>query len=252
MATKMCTQGKPLLQVTGLGKQFYLHEQEKHIPSAENVNLTVYPGQVTALIGPTGCGKSTVLKSIYRTYIPTHGRMLYRTAMDTIVDLARLDEHEIMALRRGEIRFVTQFLQFVPRQPTLDVVAAPLYKQGATREEGREQARHLLQRLAIPERLWSLPPSTFSGGERQRVNLAQGVISRPRLLLLDEPTASLDPATRKEVVRIICEVSGWGTGILAVLHDIELVRSLAGHTVSLSPPENAGGNASLASASLQA
>ena len=227
---------QPLLQVIELEKRFYLHEQKKHIPSAAGVHLQVYSGKLTALIGPTGCGKSSVLKSIYRTYIPSRGRILYRSARDELLDLALLDEHRIMELRKREIRFVTQFLQFVPRQQTLDVVAAPLYKLGYSREEGRERARLLLQRLGIPERLWTLPPSTFSGGERQRVNLAQGMISRPRLLLLDEPTASLDPKTRREVTRIIREIKSWGTGILAVLHDMELVEDLAEQTVGLDLP----------------
>ncbi|MBS3779123.1 MAG: ATP-binding cassette domain-containing protein [Desulfovermiculus sp.] len=217
-------------------KHFYLHEQKKHIPSATGVHLQVHPGQLTALIGPTGCGKSSVLKSIYRTYIPSRGLILYRSARDEVLDLALLDEHRIMELRKREIRFVTQFLQFVPRQQTLDVVAAPLYKLGYSREEGRARARRLLHRLGIPERLWTLPPSTFSGGERQRVNLAQGMISRPRLLLLDEPTASLNPKTRREVTRIIREIKSWGTGILAVLHDMELVDNLAEQTVGLDLP----------------
>lgn len=228
---------RPLLDVIGLGKSFYVHEQGKDIPSAGNVHLQVYPGELTALIGPTGCGKSTVLKSIYRTYLPNQGQILYQDAGDRVLDLAQLDEHSVMRLRKGEIRFVTQFLRFVPRQKTLDVVAAPLYKQGMRKEAGRHKARELLTRLAIPEHLWTLPPSTFSGGERQRVNLAQGVISNPRLLLLDEPTASLDPKTTEEVTRIIDEIKSWGTGILAVFHNMDLVRCLAEHTVSLELPD---------------
>lgn len=227
---------EPLLEVIGLSKGFYLHEQKKDIPSAADVHLHVYSGQLTALIGPTGCGKSTVLKSIYQTYIPSQGRVLYRTAEDQVLDLAQLEEQQIIELRKGEIRFVTQFLQFLPRQQTLDVVATPLYKQGQTREQGRSEARRLLKRLGIPERLWNLPPSTFSGGERQRVNLARGIISKPRLLLLDEPTASLDQNTIVEVTRIIEEAKSLGTGILAVFHDLNLVKSLAEHTVALQMP----------------
>jgi alpha-D-ribose 1-methylphosphonate 5-triphosphate synthase subunit PhnL len=128
-------------------------------------------------------------------------------------------------------------LQFLPRQPTLDVVASPLQAQGCSREVGRREAARLLRRLAIPERLWNLPPATFSGGERQRVNLARGVIARPRLLLLDEPTASLDPVTMEEVVRIIEEIKRSGTGILAVFHDMELVERLADSIVRLKLPE---------------
>jgi alpha-D-ribose 1-methylphosphonate 5-triphosphate synthase subunit PhnL len=226
----------PLLDVSGLSKSFYVHEQEKLIPSSAEVRLKVFPGSLTALTGPTGSGKSTVLKSIFRTYLPSRGRILYRTAEGQLLDLTRIDEHAMIGLRKGEIRIVTQFLQFLPRQQTLDVVAAPLYKQGLPREDGRQKARRLLQRLGIPERLWTLPPSTFSGGERQRVNLARGIISRPRLLLLDEPTASLDETTTLEVTRIIQEAKSWGTGILAVFHDMSLVQCLAEHTVALQMP----------------
>ena len=227
----------PLLDVHGLGKRFYVFEQDKHIPSAADVHLRVESGRMTSLLGPTGSGKSTVLKCIYRTYLPTEGCIMFRTAGGERVDLAKLDEHGVIQLRHREIRFVTQFLQFLPRQPTLDVVASPLQAQGCSRQAGRQEAARLLRRLAIPERLWNLPPATFSGGERQRVNLARGVIARPRLLLLDEPTASLDPATMEEVVRIIEEIKRSGTGILAVFHDMELVERLADSIVRLKLPE---------------
>jgi len=226
----------PVLEVTGLTKSFYVHEQEKLIPSSAEVRLRVYPGELTALIGPTGSGKSTVLKAIFRTYLPSRGRILYRSTQGQVVDLARINEHAIIELRKNEIRIVTQFLQFLPRQQTLDVVAAPLARQGLSREQRREKACRLLERLGIPERLWTLPPSTFSGGERQRVNLARGIISQPRLLLLDEPTASLDHNTTMEVTRIIEETKSSGTGVLAVFHDMSLVQSLAEHTVALQLP----------------
>lgn len=227
---------KPLLSVENLSKTFYLHEQNKVIPSSSQVNLTVYSGKLTALIGPTGAGKSSVLKSIYRTYLPSSGRLLYETAAGGTLDLALALEHRILELRREEIGFVTQFLHTLPRQKTLDVVAMPLYRQGVNKQEGRARAAELLAELNIPERLWEVPPATFSGGEKQRVNLARGLIASPRLLLLDEPTASLDAKTTDRVVDLIQRKKAQGVGMLAIFHHADLVKRMADEVVELSVP----------------
>jgi len=227
---------KPLLSVENLSKTFFLHEQNKVIPSSSQVNLTVYSGKLTALIGPTGAGKSSVLKSIYRTYLPSSGRLLYETAAGGILDLALALEHRILELRREEIGFVTQFLHTLPRQKTLDVVAMPLYRQGIAKQEGRARAAELLGELNIPERLWEVPPATFSGGEKQRVNLARGLIASPRLLLLDEPTASLDAETTNRVVTLIQRKKEQGVGMLAIFHHADLVKRMADEVVELSVP----------------
>ncbi len=231
---------KPLLSVENLSKTFFLHEQHKVIPSSSQVNLTVYSGKLTALIGPTGAGKSSVLKSIYRTYLPSSGRLLYETAAGGILDLALALEHRILELRREEIGFVTQFLHTLPRQKTLDVVAMPLYRQGINKQEGRARAAELLAELNIPERLWEVPPATFSGGEKQRVNLARGLIASPRLLLLDEPTASLDAETTDRVVALIQRKKEQGVGMLAIFHHADLVKRMADEVVELSVPEAGG------------
>ncbi|MDP3331095.1 MAG: phosphonate C-P lyase system protein PhnL [Methylococcaceae bacterium] len=227
---------KPLLSVENLSKTFYLHEQNKVIPSSSQVNLTVYSGKLTALIGPTGAGKSSVLKSIYRTYLPSSGRLLYETAAGGTLDLALALEHRILELRREEIGFVTQFLHTLPRQKTLDVVAMPLYQQGVSKQQGRARAAELLAELNIPERLWEVPPATFSGGEKQRVNLARGLIASPRLLLLDEPTASLDAKTTDRVVDLIQRKKAQGVGMLAIFHHADLVKRMADEVVELSVP----------------
>lgn len=227
---------KPLLFVENLSKTFFLHEQNKVIPSSSQVNLSVYPGKLTALIGPTGAGKSSVLKSIFRTYLPSSGRLLYETAAGATLDLVLASEHHMLELRRQEIGFVTQFLHTLPRQKTLDVVAMPLYQQGLDRTEGRARAAELLTELNIPERLWEVPPATFSGGEKQRVNLARGLIASPRLLLLDEPTASLDASTTDRVVALIQRKKEQGTGMLAIFHHADLVQRLADDVVELAVP----------------
>lgn len=226
----------PILQVDGYGKHFQLHEQNKLIPSSHNVSFSVCRGELTALIGPTGAGKSSVLKGIYRTYLPSAGRILYRTAQGQELDLVRASEHQILELRQSEIGFVTQFLHCLPRQATLDVVAQPLIGLGVTRNDARQRAADLLSAMSLPERLWSVSPATFSGGERQRVNLARGFIAKPRLLLLDEPTASLDPKTSDAVISLIEGLKADGVAMLAIFHHPETTRRLADQVVELAPP----------------
>lgn len=225
-----------ILTIEDYAKTFHLHERNKDIPSASGVSLSVYPGRLTALIGPTGAGKSSVLKGIYRTYLPSSGRILYQTKAGNVIDLAKAGEHQILSLRKQEIGFVTQFLYCLPRKSAIDVVAEPLFTRGVDSHEARGRAVKLLAQLAVPSHLWNVPPATFSGGEKQRVNLARGLIAQPRLLLLDEPTASLDPATTERVVEHIQSLKETGIAMLAIFHHPDLVRRLADDVVELSPP----------------
>lgn len=227
---------QPVLKIEALAKRFYLHEQGKVIPSCAEVNLAVDAGRLTAVVGPTGAGKSSVLKCVYRTYLPSVGRLLYQDAGGQIIDLAQASEHRILALRQHDIGFVTQFLHCLPRKPALDVVAEPLLAGGIGRDDARRRAGELLGLLDVPARLWAVPPATFSGGEKQRVNLARGLIARPRLLLLDEPTASLDPATTDRVVELLTRIKAEGVAMLAIFHHPDLVRRLADRVVELAPP----------------
>jgi alpha-D-ribose 1-methylphosphonate 5-triphosphate synthase subunit PhnL len=228
-----------ILKIEGLSKQFQLHDQNKLIPSCAQVQLEVFAGELTALIGPTGAGKSSVLKAIYRTYLPSSGRILYRDANGAITDLAQASEHRMLALRKQDLGFVTQFLHCLPRKSAVEVVAEPLVQRGSPREAAAERARELLALLNVPERLWAVPPATFSGGEKQRVNLARGLIARPRLLLLDEPTASLDPTTTDRVVALLQSIKAEGVAMLAIFHHPELVDRLADRVVTLTPPVSA-------------
>lgn len=223
-----------VLKVVNFSKQFYLHAQKKYIPSSCNVNFEVKKGDLLVLIGPTGSGKSSVLKGIYRTYIPSSGSIIYKDSQGHYIDLSQADEHMILDLRRREIGYVSQFLHCLPRQTTIDVVSQPLIRLGYSREDAHEKAAVLLNTLNIPEHLWNIPPATFSGGERQRVNIARGIIHKPRLLLLDEPTASLDPKTTNFVAELLEGLKFEGTSIVAVFHHPELTKRLADQVVELS------------------
>lgn len=223
-----------VLKIENLTKTFFLHEQQKIIPSAHNICLEAFSGKITAITGDSGAGKSSILKCVYGTYLVSEGSIFYYTKDKKCLDLATVSKQEMICLRKTDISFVTQFLHCLPRQSTIDVVAKPLFDLGMEQKEAREKTKHLLAEIKLPERLWNLSPSTFSGGEKQRVNIARGMIFSPRLLLLDEPTASLDKASAERVVKIIERIKASGTAILIILHDPDLVERLADFEVYLS------------------
>ena len=224
-----------ILRIKQLTKQFTLHEQGKIIPAAKPIDLTLETGKLTALVGTSGVGKSSLLKCIYRTYLPTTGEVFYCDAQNQWINLAAASEYQILELRRSQISFVTQFLDFLPRQSTLDVVAKPLFYLGVDRKEARNKSKAILEQLDIPERLWKVSPATFSGGEKQRVNIARGLIMRSRLLLLDEPTASLDAEATNNVIKLIKNMKKQGTAILAVFHEPQIISELADSSIRLQP-----------------
>ncbi len=221
-----------ILQIEGLSKSFTLHAQGGvTLPVLGAVNLAIDAGECVVLEGPSGMGKSTLLKLVYANYRASAGSIRLRRASGEWLDVARASEPELLAMRQQDVGYVSQFLRVIPRVPALDVVAESLLDDLPADEAGREQARahareqagRWLARLRIPEPLWGLPPATFSGGEQQRVNIARSLI-RPRpLMLLDEPTASLDPANVDTVVTLIQELREQGCAVLGIFHD-PLVR----------------------------
>lgn len=217
----------PVLSVRGLAKIFHLYTLGgAEIRGCEGVAFDLAPGRFLALTGPSGSGKSSVLKCIFRTYLPTAGEIRYRPADGGEIDLARAADSQILALRRGEIGYVTQFLRVVPRVTVVDVVAEGLWILGWDVAAAREAARDMLAALRIPSELWNVAPATFSGGEQQRVNLARALVMRPRLLLLDEPTASLDTASVAVVVDLLRRCKTAGTSMVGVFHNIDPVQDL--------------------------
>lgn len=217
-----------MLTVEGLSKQFTLHNLNgKQLDGCRNVSFNVPPGRFLGLAGPSGAGKSTVLKCIYRTYLPSSGSVRYASAAYGKVDLVTLSERELIDIRTREMGYVSQFLKVVPRVSALNIVMEPiLARNGVCREEARERAVQLLKRLRIPESLFDAYPATFSGGEQQRINIAHAVSWRPRILLLDEPTASLDRHSVEIVVDILKELRAEGTTMIGIFHDHELMRSI--------------------------
>ncbi|MGD9309697.1 MAG: phosphonate metabolism protein PhnM [Desulfosarcina sp.] len=217
-----------LLRVEDLNKYFKLHHLGgKNIYGFSDLSFAIAPGEVLALSGPSGTGKSSVLKCIYRTYLPSTGSIRYASAHDGPLDLAVLPEHHIIKLRRQELGYVSQFLSVLPRVTAADIVAEPLIQQGVPVEAANQEAKHLLGQLNIPCKLHDAYPVTFSGGEQQRVNIARGIISKPRLLLLDEPTASLDAASVQIVLDLLRTLTRQGTTIIMICHDTTVVEKMA-------------------------
>jgi len=211
-----------MIEISDAEKAFTMHLQGGvKLPVVRGVNFAVNAGECVVLSGPSGAGKSSILKMIFGNYRCDGGRIGIRHE-GALLDIAKAEPRDVLRVRRDTIGYVSQFLRAVPRVPTIDVVAEPLIATGTPREVARDQAGNLLRCLNIPERLWSLPPSTFSGGEQQRVNIARGFISDHPILLLDEPTASLDARNREVVVGLIDEKKRAGVAMVAIVHNDEI------------------------------
>ncbi len=204
-----------MISIENVSKSFVLHNQgAAEIPVMAGASVKVAAGECVALVGASGAGKSTLMRMIYGNYLTASGRIMIGD-----VDVASAAPREIIQLRRRTLGYVSQFLRVVPRVSTLDVVAEPLLATGTPADAAQAQAKALLTRLNIPMRLWSLSPTTFSGGEQQRVNIARGFAYPYPALLLDEPTASLDPTNRATVLEMIAEAKMRGAAIIGIFHD---------------------------------
>ena len=226
-----------MLSVEALHKDFTLHLRGGlKLPVLHNVTLQVHAGECMALSGPSGAGKSTLLRSLYGNYRADTGRILVRHDGE-MVDIASAPPRTVVRVREKTLGYVSQFLRVVPRVPAIDIVAQAA--RGATPEQAREQAAALLHRLNIPARLHALPPATFSGGEQQRINLARGFIGGHPVLLLDEPTASLDAENREVVIAMIAEAKARGVAIVGIFHDAEVRGRVADRLLPVSPLQDA-------------
>jgi alpha-D-ribose 1-methylphosphonate 5-triphosphate synthase subunit PhnL len=224
-----------LLRTEGLTKSFTLHLRGGlRLPVLGGVDLSVEPGECIVLSGPSGAGKSTLLRSLYGNYRADGGRILVRHLGRT-VDVATADPRAILSVRHHTMAYVSQFLRVVPRVAALDIVAEALNGRCPSPEEARERAASMLLGLNIPRRLHDIPPATFSGGEQQRVNLARGFISNHPILLLDEPTASLDADNRAVIVRMVRDAKARGTAIVAICHDLDVRDKIADRLFPVTP-----------------
>ena len=223
------------LKTEKLGKTFTLHLQGGvTLPVLRDLDLDVAPGECVALAGPSGAGKSTLMRCLYGNYGAEAGRILLRHR-GAVLDLAAADPRRMREIRRETLGYVSQFLRVIPRVPALEIVAEPLITRGTPRDAALARAEALLARLNLPARLHHLPPATFSGGEQQRVNLARGFAPDYPVLLLDEPTASLDAANREVVIGLIAEAKLRGAAIIGIFHDAEVRDRVADRLFDVAP-----------------
>ncbi len=215
------------LVVSEVSKSFFMHLRGGlRLPVVENVSFALKTRECAVLGGPSGVGKSSIIKMLYGNYAADTGQIIVQHD-GRLIDLASASPRTVLAVRRDTIGYVSQFLRTVPRVSAVDVVAEPLAVRGVDREDARAKARELLARLNLPEMLWSLPPATFSGGEQQRVNIARGFITDHPVLLLDEPTASLDAKNRQVVMEMIGEKKAAGVALLGIFHDQDVRDAVA-------------------------
>lgn len=230
---------RTMIAIEQLAKTFTLHLRGSvALRVLDGFSMQVDAGECVVLRAPSGSGKSTVLRSVAGNYRIGSGRVLVRHQGE-MIDLATASPRLVMEIRRNTIGYVSQFLRVIPRVSALDIVAEPLIARGVAPGEARERARAMLGRLHIPAKMWDLPPATFSGGEQQRVNIARVLVVDYPILLLDEPTASLDDANRALVLGLVREARERGAAILAILHDEASRAAVATRYVDLAPLEAA-------------
>ncbi len=224
-----------LLEIEGLSKSFTLHRVNRRIQGCQDIAFSIEPGQFVGITGRSGSGKSTILRCIWRTNLPEHGRIMYDSARFGLIDIAQASQRQMLYLRTYELGYVSQFLNALPRQTAYDIVLkSALETYGAAEiERARTETEKMLRHFDLDEELWELYPRTFSGGEKLRLNIAAAMIKRPRLLLLDEPTASLDNASKLKVRTLIEQLKAGGTTMLGIFHDLEFMEGLCDHEFNM-------------------
>ena len=217
-----------MLNIDSLSKEFIMHIRgDAQIDGFQDISFSVEPGTLVAITGPSGSGKSSLLKCVYRTYTPTGGHAWYTREDGSTVDLATAEPWKIIQLREKEIGYVSQFFSVIPRVSALDILTHTQTARGVEEPLARKRAAQYLERVGISPQLWNMYPATFSGGEKQRLNIANALITKPRLLLLDEPTASLDANSKGWVMDMILDLKRQGTAMVGVFHDEIAIRTLA-------------------------
>ena len=222
-----------LLEIQSLSKTFTIHHLEKTIGAVENISFSLKKGDFIGIVGKSGSGKSTVLKSIYRTYLPEKGEIWYNSEKFGPLDLAKASERDILYLRKYEMGYVSQFLNVMPRTTARELVEQAVIEMGKSKSEAENAAEQALTHFELDPELWDNYPNTFSGGEKLRLNIARAIVKQPRLLLLDEPTASLDDQSKQKVREIIEKLKQDGTTLLGIFHDLAFMDGLCNEVYDL-------------------
>jgi len=222
-----------ILVIEHLSKSFTIHNLDKHIEALHDIDIAVKEGEFVGITGKSGSGKSTVFKCIYRTYLPQQGRIWYNSKKFGWINLAEAPERRIIYLRKREIGYVSQFLSVMPRTTARELAKQAVLEMGRGEECAEREAEKMLEHFELDRELWDSYPATFSGGEKLRLNIAGAMVKRPRLLLLDEPTASLDYASKIKVRELIEQLIREGTTMMGIFHDLEFMGNLCGREYTM-------------------
>ncbi|MCL1851937.1 MAG: ATP-binding cassette domain-containing protein [Peptococcaceae bacterium] len=223
-----------ILSIKNLTKDFYLHNPGLKIRSCRNISITLHEGEFVGIVGLSGAGKSTILKCVNRSYLPLEGDIIYDSLAFGKINLVTANEREILFLRRHEIGYVSQFLNIMPRTTAKEHVMNALIDRGMDNLAAEREAREMLDYFRLPDNLWDIYPATFSGGERLRLNLAHAMVKKPRLLMLDEPTASLDNKTKMLVKDMLKKLKEKNTSMIGIFHDIEFMEGVCDRVFNIS------------------
>jgi len=226
-----------ILKIENLSKNFFLHHIQRELKSCHDINFSLEQGEFVGIIGLSGAGKSTIMKCIHRTYLPTEGNIYYDSEAFGNINLSTASEREVLYLRKHEIGYVSQFLNIMPRTTAKEHVMNALLEMGEDIQNTEEKSKEILSYFKLPEKLWDIYPNTFSGGERLRLNLAHTMIKKPRLMLLDEPTASLDNKTKLLVKEMLKKLKTRKTTMLGIFHDLEFMDGLCDRVFNISEGE---------------
>ncbi len=222
-----------LIKIEGLTKNYKIHHNNKTIPACQNINFSVNKGEFMGITGKSGSGKTTILKCIYRTNCPQQGKILYDSSRYGVIDLCKAHEREIINLRKYEIAYVSQFLSVLPRITAYELVKQEVFKVTNDYEKAQSEGESILDYFELDRKLWDVYPNSFSGGEKLRLNIAMAMVKKPRLLLLDEPTASLDKANKMKVRDLIMQLKNEGCTMVGIFHDLEFMEGLCDHEFNM-------------------
>jgi oligopeptide/dipeptide ABC transporter ATP-binding protein len=223
-----------VLEVQGLSKHYPIHagflrKEVGRVRAADDVNFTIARGETLALVGESGCGKTTVARCILRALKPTAGAIRFSVQDGESLDLAPLTRRALRPLRRHiQLIFQDPYASLNPRMMVGDIIAEPLLVAGVAPAERQARVAELLDLVGLPLAAKTRFPHAFSGGQRQRIGIARALALQPQLIVADEPVSALDVSVQAQIVNLLLDLQDrLGLSMLFVAHDLGVVRHVS-------------------------